>query len=329
MDKPNITLIPPKPHFMTKKELYPHIGIYARVSTRSAAQLHSMSAQVSELTRFAASHPGWQLVDIYMDFESASGSANRPEFNRMVEDAKAQKPNIILTKSIQRFGRNTEETLVTMRALLDAGVIIYFQIEGYSSDDPSAELQTSLRTSLAAADNASHREERKWGVQRKIEDGTSEMYKRPCYGYRKTDDGILVIDNERAAIIRQIYQSYLSGLSILGIKKELESQHISSPSGKAVWSLRTIDLILSNEKYTGRIILFTTVMVNYPYSVRRSNTGGNIKQQFCMTNGVDAIIDEETFKKVQDEKQRRSNYEESTEGRKRRKTRYSSKRTAE
>lgn len=309
----------------SKREVNPRVAIYARVSTRSAAQLHSMAAQVSELTCFVASRYGWKLVDIYMDFESASGSSSRPEFNRMIDDAKAGKLEIVITKSVQRFGRNTEETLVAMRALMEAGVIIYFQIEGYSSNAPDAEFQTSIRTALAAADNAPRREDRQWGVRKRVEDGTSEMYKRPCYGYKKTDDGVLVIDKERAEVVKDIYRLYLEGTSILGIKKTLEKRRIPSPSGKETWSMRTIDLILSNEKYIGKIVLFKTVMVNYPYSVRRNNSGATLHEQFCMTNGVDAIIDEETFQAVQEEKKRRSNFDEDETGRHRRKTRFSSK----
>ena len=138
-----------------------------------------------------------------------------------------------------------------------------------------------------------------------------------------------MIDKGRADVVREIYRLYLEGFSILGIKKELELRHIPSPSGKETWSMRTIDLILSNEKYTGKIVLFKTVMVNYPYSVRRSNTGGSLREQFCMTNGVDAIIDEETFQTVQEVKKRRSNYEKTESGPQRRKVKYSSKRTHE
>ena len=295
-----------KPH-MNFKKLFPHVGIYARVSTRSAAQLHSMAAQVSLLTRFVSSRMDWRLVDIYMDFDSASGSQNRPEFKRMLEDAKAGRIDAVITKSVQRFGRNTEETLSTMRELLSAGVIIYFSIEGYSSDSPDAELQTSLRTGLAAADNASHREDRLWGVKRKIEDGTSELYRRPCYGYKKTKDRVLVIDHPKAKIVREIFDLYLSGASINGIKKILEERQIPSPTGKKIWPVRTIDMMLSNEKYTGDIVLFKTITINYPYSVRRSNKGAPLHEQFCMTNGVEAIITKETFEAVLSEKKRRSN----------------------
>ena len=295
-----------KPHINFKK-LLPDVGIYARVSTRSATQLHSMAAQVSQLTRFVASRGDWHLVDIYMDFDSASGSTKRPEFDRMVEDAKAGRIDAVITKSVQRFGRNTEETLSTMRELLAAGVIVYFSIEGYSSDSPDAEIQTSLLTGLAAADNASHRAERQWGVRRRIEDGTSELYRRPCYGYKKTKDGILVIDQLKAKVVKEIFNLYLSGESINGIKRNLEQRHIPSPSGKETWPVRTIDMMLSNEKYIGDIVLFKTVVINYPHSVRRSNKGAPLHEQFCMTNGVDAIIPKETYEAVQAEKQRRSN----------------------
>ena len=308
------------------KKLFPNVGIYARVSTRSAAQLHSMAAQVSQLTRFIASRMDWHLVDIYMDFDSASGSTKRPEFDRMVEDAKAGRIDAVITKSVQRFGRNTEETLITMRELMAVGVIIYFSIEGYASDSPDAELQTALRTGLAAADNASHREERKWGVRRKIEDGTSELYRRPCYGYKKTKDGVLVIDHKTAEVVKDIFSMYLAGGSIGGIKKTLEEKHIPSPTGKATWPMRTIDMLLSNEKYTGDIILFKTVTVNYPYSVRMNNKGAPLHEQFCMTNGVEAIIPKETFEKVQAEKKRRSNYVEDENGRHRSGKKYSAKR---
>ena len=305
----------------------PNVGIYARVSTRSSAQLHSMAAQVSQLTRFVASRGGWQLIDIYMDFDSASGSTNRPEFDRMVEDAKAGRIDAVITKSVQRFGRNTEETLATMRELLAAGVIIYFSIESYSSDAPDAELQTALRVGLAEADNASHRQERQWGVRRKIEDGTSELYRRPCYGYKKTKDGVLVIDPQKAQIVKEVFSLYLSGESINGIKKILEEKHIPSPTGKETWPLRTIDMMLSNEKYTGDIILFKTIIANYPYSVRRSNTGASRREQYCMTNGVDAIITKESFEAVQEEKKRRSSYITDENGRHRAKQKYSSKKS--
>lgn len=140
------------------------VGIYARVSTNRQAQLHSMAAQVSELTRFVSNRPEWKLTDIYLDFDSSSGTKMRSEFYRMIDDAKNRKVDVIITKSIQRFGRNTVENVETMRTLVESGVVVYFQIEGITSDQPDAELQATLYSALAQADNASHRDERAWGV---------------------------------------------------------------------------------------------------------------------------------------------------------------------
>lgn len=117
----------------------------------------------------------------------------------------------------------------------------------------------------------------------------------------------MVIDQPKAKIVKEIYDLYLSGESISGIKKNLEQRRIPSPTGKESWPMRTIDMVLSNEKYTGDIVLFKTVVINYPYSVRRNNKGAPLHEQFCMTNGVEAIILKETFSAVQTEKKRRSN----------------------
>ena len=250
----------------------------------------------------------------------------RSEFYRMIDDAKNGKIDVIITKSVQRFGRNTEENIETMRTLVASGVVIYFQIEGISSDQPDSELQATLYSALAQADNASHREDRMWGVTRKAQDGTSEMYKRACYGYIKNPEGVLAIDKEKAAVVKEIYSMYLNGASISGIKKTLEERHIPSPSGGDKWSARTIDMILSNEKYYGTIVLFKTVMVGYPFSVRRDNSTGAYRERYCITNGVESIIDEETFHRVQEEKKRRSSYEEGPDGKRRKTTKYSSKR---
>ena len=303
-----------------------NVGIYARVSTNRKAQLHSMAAQVSELTRFVADRPDWLLTDIYLDFDSASGVKMRDEFERMISDAKRGKMDILITKSVQRFGRNTEENIEAMRTLVASGVVLYFQIEGISSDQPDSELQVTLYSALAQADNASRREDRMWGVTQKAQNGTSGMYTRACYGYTKNVDGVLSIDNSKAEVVKMIYRAYLNGASISGIKKMLEEKEIPSPSGGETWSARTIDMILSNEKYYGNIILSKTVMVGYPNSVRKDNSTGAYRERYCITNGVDSIIDEETFQKVQEEKKRRSNFEEGPDGKHRKKTKYSSKR---
>ena len=301
------------------------VAIYARVSTTKKAQLHSMSQQVSALTQWVHSQTWWELVDIYLDFDSASGMKMRSQFERMIDDAKNHRIDLIVTKSVQRFGRSTVENLEAMRTLIRSGVVVYFQVENTYTDQADAELIVSLASGIAEEDNKSRRNDRMWGVQKRVEDGTSELYRRPCYGYVKQEDGVLTIDREKAQVVRDIFQAYLDGKSIGGIKRMLEERHIPSPTGGEKWPARTIDMLLSNEKYTGEIILYKTVMVGYPNSRRVMNRDSAYKDRYCITNGVEAIIDEETFNRVQEEKKRRSPFEEGPDGKRRRTTKYSSK----
>ena len=311
-----------------RKETYvrQRVGIYARVSTSKKSQLHSMSEQVSGLTRWIHSRAEWDLVDIYLDFDSASGMQMRSQFERMIDDAVNHRIDIIVTKSIQRFGRNTVQNLEAMRTMIRAGVVIYFQIEDLYSDQPDADYFVSLFSCVAEEDNRSRREDIVWGQKSRIADGTSEMYSRPCYGYLKNENGVLTVEQKKAKVVKDIYESYLSGKSISGLSKMLEEEQIPSPTGSKKWPARTIDKLLSNEKYTGDVLLYKTVTVNYPYSYRVDNRDGKYCERFCVTNSVEPIIDKETFQRVQEEKKRRCPFEESSEGKQRKRTKYSSKR---
>lgn len=301
------------------------VGIYSRASTNRKTQLYSMSAQVSELTRLVCGRTDWKLTDIYLDFDSASTGGMQSEFKRMLSDAKAGKLDLIITKSIQRFGRNPVES---MRTLVASGTAVCFRIEGITSDIPELELQAALYSALAQAESGQDRQEGAWGVTHEARDGTWEMYKRACYGYTKGRDGALSIDRDRAEVVREIYTAYLGGSSISGIGSMLEERHIPSPTGGEKWPARTIDMMLSNAKYYGTIILFKTMMLGYADSIRgNAPAGAYRKERYYVTDGVDSIIDEETFRMVQAEKNRRSNYEEGPDGKQRKKTRYSSKRS--
>ena len=300
------------------------VGIYARASTNWKTQLYSMSAQVSELTRLVSGHSDWKLTDIYLDFDSTSVNEMQSEFRRMINDAKDRKLDLIITKSIQRFGRNPVES---MRTLVASGAAICFRIEGITLDIQSSELQAALYSTLVQADSISDRQEGSWGVTHEARDGIWKMYKRACYGYTKSKNGALSIDRDKAEVVKEIYTAYLSGTSISGIKRMLEERHILSPTGGEKWPARTIDMILSNEKYYGTIILFKTVMMGYVDSIRANSPAGVRLERYYITDGVDSIIDEETFWMVQAEKNHRCSYEDGPDGRQRKKTRYSSKRS--
>ena len=283
------------------------VGIYCRVSSPSSAQLHSLAAQASYLTKYVMSRMDWRIADIYLDVESGSSTTSRAEFNRMIEDAKRGAINLIITKSISRFGRNTEDVLTAIHTLSALGVYIYFEEQSLDRRSPESELYITLFSGIAQEENRSLSENIKWGIRKKIEDGSSPIYDRPCYGYRVDENGSFTVVPGEATVVRRIFVMYLSGMSILKIKAALETEGIMSPTGKDHWSKRTIDMILLNKKYCG-------------YSVVKVEN-----KSYEQDNHHEPIIPLELFEKVQAEKVKRTNVEIDENGKLHRKsTKYSS-----
>ena len=222
-----VTKIPAKQYFGYRK-----VGIYCRVSTKSQEQMDSLAAQVSLLTRLAATRVNWMLVDVYLDIRSGSGATSRSEFQRMMDDCRAKKLNIVFTKSISRFGRNTVETLKSLNELGILGVEVIFQLEDISTKNPDSQLMVSLLEGIAQQENEERRNNILWGMTRRAENGTSTLYNRMCYGYTHDDGGDLRVIEAEAAIVRSIFDMYLHGKSVLGIQRELEARGIKSPTGK-------------------------------------------------------------------------------------------------
>ncbi|EJX08601.1 resolvase [gut metagenome] len=306
---------------------YYRVGIYCRVSSSSGAQLDSVTEQVSYLTQLVASRPDWRLSDTYIDIESGNHAYNRKQFNRMVRDCQQDKLDIIVTRTVSRFGRNTVDVLEKLRTLTKSGVEVRFVTDQLTTADPEHELLISIIAGLAQADNESRRENILWGIHRKLENGTSSIYSRPCYGYRKNDHGELVIAEDQARVVQLIFDLYLDGYSVLGIIRELEKRHIPSPSGKVKWPKRSIDTMLSNEKYCGNVLVVKSYTTPFPEVKRVTNKGE--KQQYLAVGAHPVIIATEKFEAVQEEKKRRTNKVVTEDGTKRRSTRYSSKRKSD
>ena len=304
-DNKTIHFIPPLPPKREKR-----VGIYCRVSTNSADQLKSLAAQVSALTRLTAANPKWLLVDVYIDIASSKTGSSRKEFTRMLQDCKARDIEIVLTKSISRFGRDTVEILDALNQLKNLGVRVIFEQEVLDTADTDNALMISIIESIAQAENESRSENIKWGIKQRAAQGTSKLYNRKCYGYYNDEDGNLAINESEAKNVRLIYNLYLQGKSVLGIVKELERLGIKSPTGKDKWSKRTIDVMLSNEKYIGNVRLLDDGKHSSYYLVEDNNP---------------AIISKETFQAVQIEKQQRSNVIKGKDGSKRKSKKYSSK----
>jgi len=304
-DNKTIHFIPPLPPKREKR-----VGIYCRVSTNSADQLKSLAAQVSALTRLTAANPKWLLVDVYIDVASSKTGSTRKEFTRMLQDCKSRDIEIVLTKSISRFGRDTVEILDALNQLRALGVRVIFEQEVLDTADTDNDLLISIIESIAQAENESRSENIKWGIKQRAAQGTSKLYNRKCYGYYNDEEGNLAINESEAKNVRLIYNLYLQGKSVIGIVKELERLGIKSPTGKDTWPKRSIDVILSNEKYIGNARLLDD---------------GKHSSYYLAEDNNPAIISKETFHAVQIEKQHRSNVIKSEEGVQRKSKKYSSK----
>ena len=275
--------LPPEPDRLASKK----IGIYCRVSTNGMSQLRSLASQASFLVRKCASrYPQWEIADIFLDIASSKQGSHRPEFVRMIEACREKKINIIVTKAIDRFGRDTVEVLQTIRELRAAGVEVVFDDAGLDTKSAKTELEITLRAALSEADNFDRSTNIKWGIEAGIKNNTSGLYKRKCYGYRQNSKGELVIDKSEANVVKKIFSWYAEGLSVIRIIKKLEELGIQSPKGNTSWSKRSIELMLRNEKYIGNVILHYTDM-----SGTRRYKGMYKKHQ--------AIITDELFEAVQ------------------------------
>lgn len=298
-------------------------GVYCRVSSNSQAQLHSLVDQASGLTQYVHRQPLLEMTDIFIDVASGSNAIDRPEFQRMIQSARDRKIAYVVTKSVSRLGRSTEDVLTAVRALKECGVEVFFEDQKFGSMDPEAELMISLYCGVAEGENKSHSENVRWGLKHHAENGTSKLYNKPYYGYRQNDDGELEIVEEEAAIVRRVFTMYLSGFSIVKIKAALEADHIPSPTGKEQWSKHTLEFMLTNTKYHGTAVIFKTHTSGYR-AKRRTNDGEVDK--YAAKGNNEPIIPEEMFNRAQEERSRRSNVEVGADGVKRRKsTKYSAK----
>lgn len=227
MSERKVTTIPIIPTFQHLRK----VGVYCRVSSVRIDQLRSMSAQASHLIKTVLNSARWRLIDIYLDFHSGLDD-NRPELQRLINDCKEGVIDTILTKSVSRFGRNTAETISLLRELKAIGVRIIFENEEIDTSKYESEFLITLIEAYAQEESYNRSENILWGLEKGMKDGTSQLYNRKCFGYRKNKNGDLEICPEEAEIVRLIFDLYLQGNSILSIIKELESKEILTPSGK-------------------------------------------------------------------------------------------------
>jgi len=288
---------------LTRKK---RVAAYARVSTEQDAQQNSYEAQIEFYTGYIQSRPEWEFVGVYAD-EGISGTSlkHRDGFKRMINDAMHGKIDLILTKSISRFSRNTVDALSTTRQLRSAGIEVFFEKESISSMDPNAELIFTILCTTAQEESRSISENVRWGKQRSMEAGKISLAYKSFLGYTKGPDGLPQIVEEEAKIVRSIFQWYLDGLNFSRIAEKLTAMRAKTPSARSdIWSATTVRSILMNEKYKGDARLQKTYVVDYLTKEVRVNQGE--RKQWYIRDSHDAIVSPETFELVQEEIKRRT-----------------------
>ena len=227
------------------------VASYCRVSTDKEDQANSFEAQQRYFKEYIARQPNWELYAVYAD-EGISGTdtRHREGFNEMIEDALAGKIDLIVTKSVSRFARNTVDSLVTIRKLKEHGCECYFEKENIFTFDGKGELLITIMSSLAQEESRSISENVTWGHRKRMADGKVSIAYSTFLGYDKGPDGNLVVNREQAKIVRLIYRSFMEGMAPIGICRMLEERGIPTPGGKKKWYEGTVISILTKLRTT-------------------------------------------------------------------------------
>ena len=273
------------------------VAAYARISMETELMFHSFSAQVSHYSQLIQSNPDWQYAGVYADKGiSGTGTKKRAEFNRMIADCEAGKIDIILVKSVSRFARNTLDLLQTVRHLRELGISVRFEEQNIDSLTEEGELMLTLMASVAQAESESISENAKWAIHKAFQQGIGNTRNR-VFGY-KWVDGKLTVVPEEAEVVKRIYNNFLAGSSHMKTAEELVGEGVTTINGKPI-SVCSISFILRNITYTGNTLLQKT-FVKDPISKKKVLNTGELPQ-YLVQDDHEAIIDMETFERVQEQ----------------------------
>jgi DNA invertase Pin-like site-specific DNA recombinase len=273
---------------------------YARVSTEYEEQQTSYEAQIEYYTNYIRNRDNWEFVKVYTDEGiSATSTAHRDGFNAMIEDALSGKIDLIITKSVSRFARNTVDSLTTIRKLKERGIECYFEKENIWTFDGKGELLLTIMSSLAQEESRSISENVTWGQRKRFADGKVSLPYSRFLGYKKGADGLPEIVPEEAEIIRFIYKTFMEGKTPYAIAKILTEKGILTASGKKKWHQTTVESILTNEKYKGAALLQKRFTVDFLTKKTVINEGQ--VPQYYIEHSHEPIIPPDEFEEVQAE----------------------------
>jgi len=281
------------------------VGSYCRVSSKNPEQETSYESQVKHYREYIQAHPDWVLVDIYADDGlSGTNASKRDEFQRMIRDCERHKLDLILTKSISRFARNTLDCLKYIRLTKSLGIPIVFEKESINTMDERGELLISIMASIAQQESQSISQNVRLGIQYNFQRGKPKLNYSHFLGYMKgpRDDKLTIVP-EGAEIVRRIFRDFLEGMTIPEICNTLQKDGIRAPGGKAKWYPSTVESMLQNEKFQGDLLLQKTYTVDFLTKERAFNHGH--MPQYYVENAHEPILPREVFQIAQGEMLRR------------------------
>ena len=275
------------------------VAAYCRVSTDSEEQINSYKNQLAYYTEKINSKTEWKFAGVYAD-EGITGTSmkHREDFKRMLRACREGRIDLILCKSVSRFGRNSVDVLRTIRTLRERNIGVLFEKEGVDTRTMNSELILAFHSAFSQSESESISGNVRWGLRKAYENGTIQIGPN-LYGFRREKDGPVLVDEEKAAVIRQIAQWFLDGDSLHTIADKLAQRHIPSPKGKDTWSTVTLRSLLTNEKYKGDALLQKTYRPSL-FSDRAVQNDGYLPKYY-VEGVLPRIIEPEVFDRVQEE----------------------------
>lgn len=279
---------------------------YVRVSSEEESQISSFDLQRQYYTDYINSKPDWEFAGVYSDYgKSGTSTERRDEFNKMIDDCKKGEIDLIISKSISRFARNTLDCLRYVRVLknLNPPVGVYFEKEKLDTLDSKTELLLTILSSLAQEEARSTSENLKWGIRKRFESGKAMCPTNYLLGYDKDKNGDMIINEEEAKTVRRVYREYMNGKGAITIARELKLEGVPSARGGSNWGRNSIIHILKNERYCGDVLMQKHFTVDFLTHKKKENRGE--LPQYYIENHHPAIIPRDEWNKVQDEIKRR------------------------
>lgn len=269
------------------------VAAYCRVSTEHEEQDGSIEAQELHFLQMVHDRSGWEFAGLFSDRGSGMSLNDRAAFMELMRRCEGDEIDLVLTKSVSRFGRNTVDMIKALRTLREHGVDVFFEKEHLWLHEEEMELLITAYSAFAQAESESMSRNIRWGIKRGFERGTSGYANFTCYGYKRGDDGELAIDEPDAAVVKTIFEMRATGKSLGAISDWLYRSHVPSPTCKERWSRETISKLLRNEKYTGNVLLQKTYGTDVLFCKRAKNRGE--LPRYLIEQHHPAIVSRELF----------------------------------